>query len=655
MKTIICAVFLAAFSVLAFGQSTTSGAGLPSNPCFVANQTYLNTLTGDLYTCPSYGGGWNGSSSPGSPFLKSFGAVTAGHIPVYSDSTGKTVQDGGTSVFLSPPTATAGTALNAAIAASTGGSILVISCGSYTLDTTLNVSQSVELRGAKFNCVTLTLASGVNAAAVNITANYVTLQNLIIDANQAGQGGAPSNGVVLASQVHDIRIFDSNIKNAGNSGLFGTTNSNVFIQRNSFSLSNLNQIQLIDDSSASPTNLWITDNNVDGSAATAAGAKVSIYISTTSGTGNFNGVYIERNTVKFPLATTETDGIVYDGASTANPATQADINNNLVIATGVVSTGTSNGIEIAAITGYNAGGNIVTNSQTGILIETCGSCTAGGTAIGNSVINALASNTGVGIYVQNPYTIVSDNIVQGYNGSSGNKDGIVMTSAALYSQAIGNILTNNNHHILAEGNYQVVASNVMTTGVFGIVADVNVTGLNMQNNQFFSMNTGFNLSAATFTASSLCGNIFSSVTNPYLSYPLGGNGGVANCNTLGLYDATAQTANVGPITVYAVPANGAGMYRASCYVVLTTVGTTSTLPSCSVGYTDSDSGVAQTLAMSSTNTGNTLGLVGAPSTGIGVAFKAKLSTNITATTAGYASTGTAMQYAVHVRVEYISN
>lgn len=134
----------------------------------------------------------------------------------------------------------------------------------------------------------------------------------------------------------------------------------------------------------------------------------------------------------------------------------------------------------------------------------------------------------------------------------------------------------------------------------------------------------------------------------------------ANGNTLNVgagvvavADATAQQANIVSTTLYAVPTTG--MYRISFYVVVTQAATVSgTMPNGDVQYTDADSGVVQNLAVSST-AGNTLGAnsAGAGPLSSGV-FKAKGGTNISYSTSAYASSGaTPLQYAIHVKLEYL--
>jgi hypothetical protein len=114
----------------------------------------------------------------------------------------------------------------------------------------------------------------------------------------------------------------------------------------------------------------------------------------------------------------------------------------------------------------------------------------------------------------------------------------------------------------------------------------------------------------------------------------------------------AQAANIAATTIYAVPANGAGMYRISCYTSVTQAATTSsTLPNIGILWTDNDSGVAlSAVNVTPTNTANALG---AFSNGSIIVY-AKASTNIQYQTSNYASSGaTAMQYGVHIKVEFL--
>lgn len=120
-------------------------------------------------------------------------------------------------------------------------------------------------------------------------------------------------------------------------------------------------------------------------------------------------------------------------------------------------------------------------------------------------------------------------------------------------------------------------------------------------------------------------------------------------------DLTGQTAAVGTTTLYAVPAAGAGQYRVSWNAKITTPGTTNTLGPLTLVYTDPD-GVVQTITaaaqsnagiIETTDTGLTTTTV---LLGLSLLLNAKASTNIQYSF-GYLSSGTSMQYNLHIKVE----
>lgn len=111
----------------------------------------------------------------------------------------------------------------------------------------------------------------------------------------------------------------------------------------------------------------------------------------------------------------------------------------------------------------------------------------------------------------------------------------------------------------------------------------------------------------------------------------------------------AQSANINAPTLYAVPTSG--LYRVSTYIVVTQAATTSsTMPSVSVNYTEATSGAAVQDMVTNTAT---LNLLGAHIGGTAV-ISAQQGSNIGYITAGYASSGaTPMQYAVHIKIEFL--
>ncbi len=113
---------------------------------------------------------------------------------------------------------------------------------------------------------------------------------------------------------------------------------------------------------------------------------------------------------------------------------------------------------------------------------------------------------------------------------------------------------------------------------------------------------------------------------------------------------TAQAANITAGTITTPGANG--LFRISCYLVVTQAATTSsTLPQCNALFTDADSSTAESVALSNTNTANTLGTLALGITSLN-SFFAKSGSVIQYSTTGYTSVGaTPMQYAVHIRLE----
>jgi hypothetical protein len=111
------------------------------------------------------------------------------------------------------------------------------------------------------------------------------------------------------------------------------------------------------------------------------------------------------------------------------------------------------------------------------------------------------------------------------------------------------------------------------------------------------------------------------------------------------FDATGQTADIAATDLITTPV--AGRYRISAYLVVTTVGTTSTLPKITLAWSDADNGQNQTFDITPTTAGNTLNTFEFGDAFISVGAAAPLQFS----TSGYASTGTAMQFAIHITVE----
>jgi hypothetical protein len=113
-------------------------------------------------------------------------------------------------------------------------------------------------------------------------------------------------------------------------------------------------------------------------------------------------------------------------------------------------------------------------------------------------------------------------------------------------------------------------------------------------------------------------------------------------------NATAQTADIGATALFTAPAASGFVMRACGYIVEMVVGTTATMPKITISWTDADSSGAMTKDITATNSS-------APATTIFdqgcVIANVKAGTALNYATSGYASTGTAMQFALHVRAE----
>jgi hypothetical protein len=129
---------------------------------------------------------------------------------------------------------------------------------------------------------------------------------------------------------------------------------------------------------------------------------------------------------------------------------------------------------------------------------------------------------------------------------------------------------------------------------------------------------------------------------------IGGAPGTPLASNLPTIDVTGNSTNIAATTILTTSA--AGFYEAQCYLVLTRAATTSsTLPNCVVGYTDADTTTVQTIALSATVSGNTVGFTRSFATP--QAFYAASGTIIQYSTTGYLSSGaTSMQYSIHFRL-----
>ncbi len=311
------------------------------------------------------------------------------------------------------------------------------------------------------------------------------------------------------------------------------------------------------------------------------------------------------------------------------------------------------------------------------------------TAIGEAALNqtTVGPNSALGYYAGKYITTGYYNTAVGTNAMLGVSDSPLMGSSntavgdsALYSiQASGNSNTAIGQSALSgvtTGGYNTAlgfsAGAVITTATYNVfigynaeasgVADTNeiVIGAsargNGSNTAVIGNSSTTSVAAGTASGVALTVGASGSSTTKINIGPTTGASAPSTVVTVivATADATAQTANVSATTLVTPSANT--YYRISCYVVLTTAATTSsTLPNCDVKYTDVDTNTAVTKNFAATGTllgtTNTLGssLQGS------MMFEAKSGVAVqydTGGTTAYASSGaTAMQYAVHVKLE----
>jgi hypothetical protein len=135
----------------------------------------------------------------------------------------------------------------------------------------------------------------------------------------------------------------------------------------------------------------------------------------------------------------------------------------------------------------------------------------------------------------------------------------------------------------------------------------------------------------------------SGVVSLYNGINTAGNGMAA---IYGVADLTGKTSNQSGTLL---TPSASGLYRVSVHTAVTTAASTSsTLPSLTIGWTDPDSGVSQTLQVTPTSAGNTTKTLEQAI----IVINAKASDAITFSNSGYASSGsTAMQFSLHMRIE----
>jgi hypothetical protein len=262
--------------------------------------------------------------------------------------------------------------------------------------------------------------------------------------------------------------------------------------------------------------------------------------------------------------------------------------------------------------------------------------------------NALVSNSirgmnnggAAGIRVVTPGQTASNNTVTGNNIECiGVCDGIVVTATGASAVANSNLVTGNQVHIATPNN--AIAAHGVLVVLSGGATSVDATSIYSNELSGFSGTLDQAISTSAGVTNTILGQ--NTCNGATVCVSDSGTGTLPKWVHL-----TAQGANIGATTAYAIPANGGTRYRVCAAAAVTQAATTSsTLPNVNVIYTDTDSSAAVTTQITASSGGNTTA-TGANSCAY---VNAKSSTNIQYSTTNYATSGaTSMQYNLNVTV-----
>lgn len=149
-----------------------------------------------------------------------------------------------------------------------------------------------------------------------------------------------------------------------------------------------------------------------------------------------------------------------------------------------------------------------------------------------------------------------------------------------------------------------------------------------------------------FCSTSTCGAQITSRFTKYSGLNAAGEGvpfiaGGQNNTASGNLGSTALGPSLTPLTT-------TSLQRVICYLVITaTTASSSTLPQCSVNWTDKDTSTSETSTFTTTSTGNTVGTFASGS----IIIRAAASTTVNVSTTGYVSTGGTMTYSYQFFIE----
>lgn len=302
-------------------------------------------------------------------------------------------------------------------------------------------------------------------------------------------------------------------------------------------------------------------------------------------------------------------------------------------------------------------------------------------ALGNATATTLVIGTGTSRQTLDVYPASAGTEIH-FSSTDVDSGGYLTSTAANQFIVSGGAL-------LTGGNWvaKATSASIMQAagGFFTVYGDTGLTiGNNFTPTQLFQITSTGGVTAGAITATSLNGNTFTTGTYTLTgtaaktltfqnSLTLAGTDGTVVTfppnsasvpGRIAVIDLTTQAAAITATSLYAVPANGAGVYRACWVATVTRAATTSSTLGGTAGfqltYTDNDDSVVKTTAAA-----------GAPSAGVNQAYSQTNQGNTTATQAsgcvtvfakasttinylfGYTSSGaTTMQYNLHIRLYY---
>ncbi len=433
------------------------------------------------------------------------------------------------------------------------------------------------------------------------------------------------------------------------------------------------QINYADITGTAPTPpsgsvLWSALGNAGGNLTLTNGTNTTEFDQTT------NVAWLWKNTTIATVSTTNASPLLEVAANywtgAASAADTWTIGSSLAAGTNGVSKLTiahsgSTGLAALDLTSIGANGGSASNAQ-GILITNSWSISGATGTSGSLAMNGPASGAAVNWYR-------GGTLAAQFTFASGSN--VINTSAAgdywtlrsnittqVGANGFGTNFTNQSSFTgttSTQGGVNIASTFAPTSGTSAFIG----LGVNPTINQTSTASGSYTALKVNVVETALLGS-----TNLLLDLQAGATGGtsefaISNTGIVKQYGAiatvangvpseyatlnlTAQAASIGSTTLYAVPASGAGMYRISYYLDVSTAGTAGTV-TVTFGWTDATSSTE-----SKTSASVSLGAVAGGFAQEVITFYSKASVNITYLTTFTIGTGSP-QYELRTRLEYL--